>query len=74
LQNAENRYDQEEPFEALTPEKIFDARWAMALLGEARRRLSLEYSAQPPACTTPTSPPCFIWGEAVRITSMQWNL
>ena len=51
LQNAENRYDQEEPFEALTPEKIFDARWAMALLGEARSRLSLEYSAEGKATT-----------------------
>jgi len=51
LQNAENRYDQEEPFEALTPEKIFDARWAMPLLGEASRRLSLEYSAEGKATT-----------------------
>jgi RNA polymerase sigma factor (sigma-70 family) len=51
LQNAENRYEQEEPFEALTPEKIFDARWAMALLGEARRRLSLEYAAEGKATT-----------------------
>jgi RNA polymerase sigma factor (sigma-70 family) len=50
-QSAENRYEREEPFEALTPEKIFDARWAMALLGEARRRLSLEYAAEGKATT-----------------------
>jgi RNA polymerase sigma factor (sigma-70 family) len=51
VQNAENRYGREEPIEALTPEKIFDARWAMALLGEARKRLSLEYSAEGRAAT-----------------------
>ena len=51
IQNAENRYGREEPIEALTPEKIFDARWAMALLGEARKRLSLEYSAEGRAAT-----------------------
>jgi RNA polymerase sigma factor (sigma-70 family) len=51
IQNAENRYGWEEPIEALTPEKIFDARWAMALLGEARKRLSLEYAAEGRAAT-----------------------
>ena len=34
LEGAEDRYGLE-PAEKLTPEKIFDARWAMALLGEA---------------------------------------
>jgi hypothetical protein len=29
--------------EALTPEKVFDARWALALLGEAKDRLRQEY-------------------------------
>jgi RNA polymerase sigma factor (sigma-70 family) len=53
-QNAENRYGQEEPSETLTPEKIFDARWAMALLGEARKRLSLEYAAGGKATTFET--------------------
>jgi RNA polymerase sigma factor (sigma-70 family) len=50
LQNAEDQYGLE-PIENLTPEKIFDARWAMALLGEARRRLSLEYAAEGKATT-----------------------
>jgi DNA-directed RNA polymerase specialized sigma24 family protein len=45
LEFAEARFGME-PVEALTPEKIFDARWAMALLGEARNRLSREYMAQ----------------------------
>jgi RNA polymerase sigma factor (sigma-70 family) len=35
----------------LTPEKIFDARWAMALLGEAASRLNQEYLAQGKAST-----------------------
>jgi len=45
LQSAEDRYGLE-PIEDLTPEKIFDARWAMALLAEAMNRLSREYIAQ----------------------------
>jgi hypothetical protein len=39
LEEAEDRYGLE-PVEGLTPEKIFDARWAIALLGEAMNRLS----------------------------------
>jgi RNA polymerase sigma factor (sigma-70 family) len=42
-EDAEDRYGQEEPAETLTPEKIFDARWALALLGEAKNRLRQEY-------------------------------
>ena len=45
LEEAEDRYGLE-PVEELTPEKIFDARWAMALLGEAMNRLGGEYIAQ----------------------------
>jgi RNA polymerase sigma-70 factor (ECF subfamily) len=50
LEEAEDRYGLE-PVEELTPEKIFDARWAMALLGEAMNRLSREYMAQGKATT-----------------------
>ena len=45
IEGAENRYGME-PVETLTPAKIFDARWAMALLGEAMNRLKREYLAQ----------------------------
>jgi RNA polymerase sigma-70 factor (ECF subfamily) len=45
VEEAEDRYGLE-PVEELTPEKIFDARWAMALLGEAMHRLGGEYIAQ----------------------------
>jgi RNA polymerase sigma factor (sigma-70 family) len=43
LNDAEDRYGKEEPAERLTPDKIFDARWAFALLSEAKRRLRQEY-------------------------------
>jgi RNA polymerase sigma factor (sigma-70 family) len=46
LKGAEDRYGQEEPVDALTPEKIFDARWAIALLGEAMNRLRRENVAE----------------------------
>ena len=38
LQDAGNRY-RLEPVDALTPEKVFAARWAVALLSEAMNRL-----------------------------------
>jgi RNA polymerase sigma factor (sigma-70 family) len=43
IQDAEDRYKLE-PVDALTPEKVFAARWAMALLGEAMNRLRQEYA------------------------------
>jgi hypothetical protein len=42
-QDAEDRYKLE-PVDELTPEKVFAARWAMALLGEAMNRLRQEYA------------------------------
>jgi RNA polymerase sigma factor (sigma-70 family) len=44
-ENAESRY-RLEPFENLTPEKIFDARWALTILTETMKRLEEEYSIQ----------------------------
>jgi len=44
-ENAEKSY-RLEPFEDLTPEKIFDARWALTVLKEAMERLEEEYSIQ----------------------------
>jgi RNA polymerase sigma factor (sigma-70 family) len=43
LKDAENRYLLE-PAECLTPEKLFDAQWAMTLLCQAMTRLQKEYS------------------------------
>jgi RNA polymerase sigma factor (sigma-70 family) len=43
-EEAEERY-RLEPVECLTPEKIFDARWAMTVLGEALKKLRQEYAA-----------------------------
>jgi DNA-directed RNA polymerase specialized sigma24 family protein len=45
LAGAEDRYSLE-PVDALTPGKVFVARWALALLGEAMNRLRMEYVAQ----------------------------
>ena len=50
LQNAENRY-RLEPIDTLTPEKVFAARWAVALLGEAMNRLRREYATPKKAAT-----------------------
>jgi RNA polymerase sigma factor (sigma-70 family) len=44
FEGGEERY-QSEPVDLLTPEKIFDARWAMTLLGEVLRLLRTEYAA-----------------------------
>jgi len=45
LERAEKRYLLE-PVDTLTAEKIFDARWAMTLLGRAMTLLGEEYAAQ----------------------------
>jgi DNA-directed RNA polymerase specialized sigma24 family protein len=54
--SAEDRY-QLEPLDTLTPEIIFDARWAMALLGEAKSRLAQEYAADGKTSTFETLKP-----------------
>ena len=43
-EGAEERY-RLEPVESLTAEKIYDARWAMTVLGEALNKLRQEYAA-----------------------------
>ena len=43
-EEAEERY-RLEPVEFLTPEKMFDARWAMTVLGEALKQLRQEYAS-----------------------------
>ena len=45
LQDAEGRYKLE-PVDRLTPEKVFAARWAIALLGEAMNRLRQDYATR----------------------------
>ena len=50
LERAEDRY-RLEPVDTLSPEKIFDARWAMAMIGEALNRLNDEYAANGKAAT-----------------------
>jgi DNA-directed RNA polymerase specialized sigma24 family protein len=43
--DGEDRYSRE-PTDSLTPEKIFDANWAVTLLAQAIERLKEEYSAK----------------------------
>jgi RNA polymerase sigma factor (sigma-70 family) len=49
-EGAEKRY-RLEPADFLTAEKIFDARWAMTVLGEALKKLSQEYAVGGKAST-----------------------
>ena len=49
-EEAEQRY-RLEPAESLTPENIFDARWAMTVLGEVLKQLHQEYVAEGKAST-----------------------
>jgi RNA polymerase sigma factor (sigma-70 family) len=49
-EDAEKRH-QLEPVDFLTAEKIFDARWAMTVLGEALKKLSQEYAVEGKAST-----------------------
>ena len=51
LREAEERY-KSEPIDELTPEKVFAARWAVALLGEAMTRLRQEEYAKPEKAAT----------------------
>jgi hypothetical protein len=52
-EDAEERY-RLEPVEFLTAEKIFDARWAMTVLGEAMNQLRQEYADEGKASTFET--------------------
>jgi RNA polymerase sigma factor (sigma-70 family) len=52
-EDAEERY-RLEPVELLTAEKIFDARWAMTVLGEALKQLCQEYAKAGKASTFET--------------------
>src|SRR3984893_3882958 len=52
-EDAEERY-RLEPVEFLTAEKIFDARWAMTVLGEAMSQLRQEYANEGKASTFET--------------------
>jgi DNA-directed RNA polymerase specialized sigma24 family protein len=53
VQDAEGCY-QLESVDPLTPEKMFDARWAKALLGQAMSRLQQEYAARGKSSTFET--------------------
>jgi hypothetical protein len=54
--DGEDRYSRE-PADSLTPERIFDANWAITLLDQAIERLKEEYSAQRKAIVFETLTP-----------------
>jgi RNA polymerase sigma-70 factor (ECF subfamily) len=56
IQDAEDRY-RSEPVDALTPDKVFAARWAVALLDEVMNRLCQEYATRQKRFTVQTLKP-----------------
>jgi len=62
--SAEVRY-LAEPIEGLTPERIYEKRWAVTLLGQALGRLRLEYVAEQKEQLFDALKP-YVWGEAVE--------
>ncbi len=75
---AEERY-RHEPVERLTPERLFERRWALTLLGQVLSRLQLEYrdagredvfAALEPALTGEVSPALYSeWQQSLGLSS-----
>lgn len=60
--DAERRYSLE-PAERITPEDLFDRRWALTILGEVMRKLEREYSAAGKADLFAQLQPCLAGGR-----------
>jgi RNA polymerase sigma-70 factor (ECF subfamily) len=61
---AEARYN-EEPADSETPERIYERRWAVALLGEVLNRLRTEYEDEGKGALFAALDPCLV-GERTR--------
>src|ERR1051326_4055812 len=61
--NAEGRY-LSEPVEGLTPERIYEKRWAVTLLEQTLGRLRSEYQSEEKELLFESLKP-YVWGEAV---------
>jgi RNA polymerase sigma factor (sigma-70 family) len=70
FETGEDRY-QSEPHEALTAEKIFDARWALTLLDEALRLLREEYIVHRKSAVIETLEPFLDPGGSRELPSHQ---
>jgi RNA polymerase sigma factor (sigma-70 family) len=68
--DGEDRYSRE-PTDTLTPEKIFDASWALTLLRRATEQLKEEYSAQGKASVFETLRPLLDVSGAVHSPSYE---
>lgn len=70
LEGGEERY-QSDLVDALTPERIYDARWAMTLLSEALRLLRNEYAAAGKTTTVETLQPFLDPGNSQRLPTYE---
>jgi RNA polymerase sigma factor (sigma-70 family) len=70
FESGEDRY-QSEPAGTLTAEKIYDARWAMTLLGQAMSRLRDEYAEQGKGATLQALLPFLDPGNAGTLPSYE---
>jgi|HubBroStandDraft_6_1064221.scaffolds.fasta_scaffold119774_1 RNA polymerase sigma-70 factor (ECF subfamily) len=68
--DGEDRYSRE-PADSLTPEKIFDANWAVTLLAEAVERLKEEYSTEEKGIIFETLRPYLDLSGAVQMPSYE---
>jgi len=68
--DGEDRYSRE-PADSLTPEKIFDANWAVTLLAEAVERLKEEYSTEEKGSIFETLRPFLDLSGAVQTPSYE---
>jgi hypothetical protein len=70
LENAEELY-KFEPADFLTPEKIFDARWATALLNQTMARLGNQWAAQGKSATLQVLEPFLVPGTVQAVPSYE---
>jgi RNA polymerase sigma factor (sigma-70 family) len=63
FESGDDRYSYE-PSDALTPDKIFDARWALTLLGLAMDQLRSEYESLGKIATFNTLKPFLVFGNS----------
>jgi RNA polymerase sigma factor (sigma-70 family) len=69
-ESADDRYTNE-PSDVLTPEKVFDARWAMTLLGVTMAQLRVDYESRGKLSTFETLKPFLDFGNSESLPSYE---
>lgn len=69
-QDADGRYQAEPPSEDLTPDKLFEKRWALALLEQVLARLRAEYETDGKKELFDNLKP-FVWGEKSALSQTE---